>query len=605
LDQSSSGSGGSTGAGHEAGLAAAVVRAGTPSAAPSVPPHVAGDLIGGKYRLCSLLGEGGMGSVWLARNTVLDVDVAIKLIRHGVASREASERLLQEARAAARLEHPSILRIFDFGYTDEGDPFIAMELLRGESLAHLLDRRGRLSAPNAVRTLLPVASAMCAAHAKGIVHRDLKPENIVLTENDSGSIVPKVVDFGIAKVRAEGVANRRLTVAGTIMGSPDYMCPEQARGRSDVDEKCDVWSLSIILYECLVGQRPFDGDNYNALLNAIIEATPTPITDFAAGDDALWAIIQLGLTKDPEARPTMRELGEHLAQWAYESGADSDVSGVLLTHWLGLPSRRPPVAKGGTPKSSVASGRTPKSPVLPPPGGPVAAASLLPPEPAPQPSLIDIEVGPGLVPATAPSSETMRHLDWSASLPSSRRALGLAAVPLLLLGVAAGTAWVSLRSSQGRGPSPASVRVEERPQSAPAKTAGAGDTPAVAGGTPATPVKAGDTPAAPPNAGPSPAATANAGDTPVTPVRDGSSVGARGTPPPSVTVAPDPSSSSTPAASPQTAGSSAPGPVASAPHRAGQIGGALPLPAASAKKGAQVGGRAPGQTLSLPDRPNF
>jgi serine/threonine-protein kinase len=126
-------------------------------------------VIGGKYRLSSVIGEGGMGSVWLARNTVLEVDVAIKLIRHGTASPEASERLLQEARAAARLEHPSILRIFDFGSTDAGDPYIAMELLRGESLSHLLDRRARLSGPNAVRTLLPVASAVCAAQAKGVI----------------------------------------------------------------------------------------------------------------------------------------------------------------------------------------------------------------------------------------------------------------------------------------------------------------------------------------------------------------------------------------------------------------------------------------------------
>ena len=132
----------------------------TSSGTPSGRRYAEGDVVGGKYRLRSVLGEGGMGAVWLARNTVLDVDVAIKLIRHGVTSPEASERLLQEARAAARLEHPSIVRIFDFGATEEGDPFIAMEVLRGESLARLIDRRGRLSGGNAVRTLLPVVSAV-------------------------------------------------------------------------------------------------------------------------------------------------------------------------------------------------------------------------------------------------------------------------------------------------------------------------------------------------------------------------------------------------------------------------------------------------------------
>jgi serine/threonine-protein kinase len=262
-----------------------------------VRQYVENDVIGGKYRLHSLLGEGGMGAVWRARNSVLQVDVAIKLIRHGLGSAEASERLLQEARAAARLEHPSIIKILDFGSTDEGDPFIVMELLRGEPLGVYLDRKGRLSAVEAVRTLLPVASAICAAHAKGVVHRDLKPDNVFLTENDANAIVPKVVDFGIAKMRDEGIAYRSITQAGAILGSPDYMCPEQARGRADVDEKADVWALSVMLYECLTGKRPFVGDNYNALIAAILEDVPGPITAFAAGDDALWETLRLGLSK--------------------------------------------------------------------------------------------------------------------------------------------------------------------------------------------------------------------------------------------------------------------------------------------------------------------
>jgi serine/threonine-protein kinase len=319
---------------------ATAATAATAATVPRARRYEAGEVICGKYRLRSLLGEGGMGAVWLARNEVLDVDVAIKLIRHGIGSAEASERLLQEARAAARLEHPSIIRIFDFGATAEGDPFIAMEMLRGESLAQMLDRGGRLSASDAVRILLPVAGAVCAAHAKGIIHRDLKPDNVLLTENDSGALLPKVVDFGIAKVRDEHMAYRSLTQAGAILGSPDYMCPEQARGRNDVDEKCDVWALAVMLYECIAGRRPFNGDNYNALLASIVEDAPTPTTELAAGDEALWGILSDGLSKDRTLRPTMRLFGERLAQWALLAGAHSDISGVSLGQWLTTSTRR-------------------------------------------------------------------------------------------------------------------------------------------------------------------------------------------------------------------------------------------------------------------------
>src|SRR4051794_20507908 len=153
--------------------------------------YLAGDIIAQKYRLTRLLGEGGMGAVWMARNIKLDVDVAIKLIRHELGTAEASRRLLQEARAAARIGHRSIVRVFDFGETELDDPFIVMEVLTGESLRELLERKGRLPAANAVRMILPIASALVEAHAQGIVHRDLKPEIVMLVPDKSGGAVPK------------------------------------------------------------------------------------------------------------------------------------------------------------------------------------------------------------------------------------------------------------------------------------------------------------------------------------------------------------------------------------------------------------------------------
>jgi serine/threonine-protein kinase len=311
--------------------------------APPRNSYLAGELIaGGKYQLSRIIGEGGMGSVWLAKNLALDADVAIKLIRRDFASEEAAQRLQQEARAAARLGHPSIVRIFDFGETEHHDPFIVMEVLSGESLGETLARKRKLSAVSAVRTLLPVASALSAAHGKGIVHRDLKPDNVLLAKGESGALVPKVVDFGIAKLHHEDF-NRTVTQQGAILGSPSYMSPEQACGRSDVDHRTDIWALSVMLYEAIAGERPFDGPNYNALLSAIILNDPVPLTELGAADEALWAIVARGLHKDVDQRwQSMRDLGAALAGWAVRRGADTDAAGNSLeVHWLKQGEHRP------------------------------------------------------------------------------------------------------------------------------------------------------------------------------------------------------------------------------------------------------------------------
>src|SRR6185369_7400485 len=151
------------------------------------------------------------GAVWQAHNIPLDIEIAIKLIRRDRTAPEAATRLLQEARAAARLKHPSIVRVSDFGETDAGDPFIAMELLHGEPLSAILRRKGRLSPAVAVQTMLPVASALVSAHSKGIVHRDLKPDNIIVVTDEGGALVPKIVDFGIAKLLSPDV-ERQVTM---------------------------------------------------------------------------------------------------------------------------------------------------------------------------------------------------------------------------------------------------------------------------------------------------------------------------------------------------------------------------------------------------------
>ncbi|WP_437838063.1 serine/threonine-protein kinase [Sorangium sp. So ce1153] len=301
-----------------------------------------GDVIGGKYRLRYVLGEGGMGMVWLARNDVLHIDVAIKFIRREVNSTEAGLRLQQEARAAARIDHPSIVRVLDFGESDHFDPYIVMEVLRGEQLVEAIERRKRFSPAAALRILLPIASALAAAHDRKIVHRDLKPENIFLVKNDRGDVTPKIVDFGIAKVWSE-TAGGDVTKAGTVLGSPDYMSPEQARGITDVDGQTDIWAFSVVLYETITGQRPFQGGNYHDLVAAILVKDAPPIMELGVGDATLWRIIERGLAKERSDRwRTMRDMGVALARWATENGVEEDVTGTsIATHWLSDGGQRP------------------------------------------------------------------------------------------------------------------------------------------------------------------------------------------------------------------------------------------------------------------------
>lgn len=284
---------------------------GTPSAQST--PYVEGQLIGDKYRLVRCLGEGGMAAVWVAQNETLDIQVAIKFIRADMQHAGLNSRLLQEARAAARLGHPAIVRVIDFGKTEVGEPYIVMELLNGEDLGATLKRKGPMPAMKAVRTLIPIVDALATAHAKRIVHRDLKPENIFLAEGEGGKLQPKVVDFGIAKLEKDGM--ERITQLGATMGSPAYMSPEQARGL-DVDPRSDIWALCVVLYEITTGNLPFVGNTYTALVCAILETQAQPTTELGVGDADFWAILAKGLSKTREDRwQSMRELGVALATY--------------------------------------------------------------------------------------------------------------------------------------------------------------------------------------------------------------------------------------------------------------------------------------------------
>jgi len=299
-------------------------------------PYAPGVIISQKYELIRMLGEGGMGAVWVARNIALDAHIGLKLIRADVSRTVpgVQGRLLQEARAVASLGHPAIIRVFDFGTTERGDPFIAMELLHGESLADLLQRRGKVGAVRAVQTLLPIIDALASAHAKGIVHRDLKPDNIFVAREAGGRLQPKVLDFGIAKL--ESNVSPHLTREGTVLGSPAYMSPEQARGNADVDTRSDIWAICIVLYQLMTAALPFAAENSNALLWSIVEKPPVPLSELGVSEPELWSIVARGLEKTREARwQDMVDLGKALAEWLLARGVEEDICHASLRgRWL-------------------------------------------------------------------------------------------------------------------------------------------------------------------------------------------------------------------------------------------------------------------------------
>lgn len=295
--------------------------------------HLEGMLLASKYRLVRKLGSGGMGAIWVAHNEALGNEVAIKLIRNDLDDPVLTLRLMTEARAIARLGHPNIVRVYDVEQTETGQPFIVMELLRGQTLGAKIRRHGRMEPARAVQTLLPIAHALAATHTEGIIHRDLKPDNIMLEERDDLGIRPVIVDFGIAKVRISGAT--KITQDGATLGSPEYMSPEQARG-DEVDARADMWAFCILLYECLLGHVPFTDTNYHRLLRRIIDEPIPSFSRVGIRDDALWAIIERGLSKNPNERfDSMRTLGVRLAYWLLDIGVTDDVGhGSVRATWL-------------------------------------------------------------------------------------------------------------------------------------------------------------------------------------------------------------------------------------------------------------------------------
>ena len=244
-----------------------------------------GQQIAERYRLERLLGEGGMGQVWAATHLITRKGVALKFLKASGKNRETMvRRFMREARAVSAVNHPNVVAVHDLLELADGTPVMVMDLLRGTSLAARLAQLKKIELGELATILVPVFSAVGTAHAAGIVHRDLKPDNIMLHVGPDGRIEPKVLDFGIAKLSAtegEAAATAHLTNTGAVLGTPYYMAPEQVFGEKDIDQRADVWAMGVIIYECLSGQRPVQGENFGQLFKAIATGRITPLASVA------------------------------------------------------------------------------------------------------------------------------------------------------------------------------------------------------------------------------------------------------------------------------------------------------------------------------------
>jgi eukaryotic-like serine/threonine-protein kinase len=272
-----------------------------------------GSVVAERYRLEGFLGEGGMGAVWSARHVVTGKVVALKVLKGG--TEEHRRRFVQEARVAAAIRHANVVDVHDVLALADGRPVLVMDLLEGEPLSEALERRGPYSLEELGPIMLQVLAGIGAAHAVGVVHRDLKPENVFLCGSDV-----KVLDFGIAKLTALTSAIQHtaaLTQTGSVLGTPMYMAPEQVFGEKSIDHRADIWSLGVVMYECLTGECPIRGENVGQIFKSISQRSFPPI-----------------LRVLPNLEPTVADLVDRMLSTRVEDRPESarQVAAILAFH---------------------------------------------------------------------------------------------------------------------------------------------------------------------------------------------------------------------------------------------------------------------------------
>ena len=274
---------------------------------PIMATNLVGTVVDGRYTITDVLGRGGMGVVYRARQAYLDRDVALKVMRRDLSEdTDMIRRFLQEAKSASRLTSPHTVTIHDFGLTPDGQMYFTMELLEGISLAELMLAKGTVPYPRAVRLAVQCCHSLQEAHSHGIWHRDMKPENIIITRGKRNQDHAKILDFGIAKVRG---GSQTKTQTGMIFGSPRYLSPEQTNNL-EMDHRTDLYSLGVLLYEMLMGEAPFDGESTVSVLMMHVQKPPPPFREKNPAVHVpadLEAAVLWALAKQPEDRPPTAE----------------------------------------------------------------------------------------------------------------------------------------------------------------------------------------------------------------------------------------------------------------------------------------------------------
>jgi serine/threonine-protein kinase len=441
----------------------------TPSTAP--PPDEApsdalpkeGDILAGKYRLETVLGQGGMGVVVAARHTTLQQKVAIKILLPEAAKRtDAAQRFVREARAAVRIQNEHVARVSDVGTLENGLPYMVMEFLTGQDLGVLLGERGPLPVAEAVDYVLQACEAIAEAHAIGIIHRDLKPANLFLSQRTDGSPLIKVLDFGLSKATRPDALDASLTAHNVVMGSPCYMSPEQIRSLKGLDARTDIWALGVILYQLLTGVRPFEAPSLGALFFTIGADPPKPLRDRRPEiPRELEAAVLKCLEKDASRRTqTVAELARALSPFGKQDSYISvDRIHRVLSDATPMPTRRAlSEAPHGLPSTipdddddvddNAATILQPVAPLkadsLRPPPPPLLAP---PPPPPPQPATVAAAPSPPEAPASSAQvkSGSMAAIARDGSSPPppdthapAPRRSGLATVAIAIALVAVG-----------------------------------------------------------------------------------------------------------------------------------------------------------------------
>jgi serine/threonine protein kinase len=412
----------------------------------------------GRYRVVRPLGRGGMGQVYEAQHIRLARRVALKVLRSSMGtSLEVRKRFEREAQAIAQVESDHVVKVFDFGLAPGNQLYLVMEYLAGRDLRDILREEGSLAAPRAARLMHDACLGLSAAHARGVIHRDLKPENLIVVRRADGAEMCKVVDFGLAKVKASSVSDAQ-TKAGIAFGTLHYMSPEQARGDSDIDERTDVYGCCAVLYEMLTGQRPHTADSAHALLYKIIHETPRRADQTADAfmPTALADLVERGLQGSRARRfPSMQALALALEPLmgarAVASGTPSPAVGNPIDETQPT-SRRAPSPKaalrqsnlrgwaplvasaalGGTLTWLASVGRQPSNVAAPNAVAPVVTAAALPSTPPSEatPSAA-LRVAPVPSMPASPALEADALGSHRQRVPTSRRALTTGGVPAL------------------------------------------------------------------------------------------------------------------------------------------------------------------------------